>query len=537
MNDFKLKYLIADTECLSDYFSFQCKNESNDKIYIYECYNDNDIRELYQLLSVSTRPQYYYSIDYDKVMLNALCKMVEKNYTDIIPKLREINDLIIQQKLNYFRLNRSFWCDYYFKYKENNPELKHQELFKRSANNFIGVERELIDNFPAVLGQSEVIKNMIINSIPKIMYYFSIRKDNSIIPTISLKNLQLINENYNIKFDFNKYKSIKDIKKDGLYDKWIQYSKNDISSLEKIFLGKPKEDIEKRSYAIEAVKKVKPEFLETDKMLYSENNTELITGMLKLPKDKINYDFPLDYTELIKTNYEKFNKFVEFVNDQKEIKKDHDIKTNYSNYYETNFIDDDKQILDEAGNVSTQINSFDIINIKNDINDIDMKIGFGGAHGAIPEYVGENLLHYDYDGYYPSIILQYKHLFKNIIDVDLYEAIYHMRNDSKPELEKLENEFDDLKKSIKDEKDLRNLLIGPKEKQIEELNKIVIGEKLILNSAFGLINSNYNIPIAFKPLGRFICLKGQGEILNLIDKLKDKHKIVNINTDGLIVER
>lgn len=532
-NDFNLTYLIADVECLSDYFSLQCKNELSDNIYVYECYNDEDIHRLYNLLEQSTRPQYYYSIDYDKVILNALCKLVEKGHTNIIPKLRQINDYIIQKKINYFQLNRSFWCDYYFKYKENEPELKHEELFSRSKSQFSGNEYDFISEFPDVLGQSNVIKNTIMNSIPKIMYYFSIRKDNSIIPTISLKNLQLINEGYNVKFDFNKYTSIEQIKFEGLYDDFIKYSRNDISSLEKIFLGKPKEDIIKRFYAVEAVKTINPDFEATNRMLYSENNTELICSVLKLDDLAVNKDVDIDYTEHIKTNYEKFNNFVSFVNDQKEVKKDSDIKNSYQSYYEIENDNDDYNILD-SGNASTQTNSFDVINIKNQLNDIDVKIGFGGAHGAIPEYIGENLLHYDYDGQYPSVILQYKEYFKHVINIELYEAIYKLRIDSKPKIEELEAEIKEIQNRIIAGATLLDIKLELLEEELEKIKNIVSGLKLILNSSFGLINSNFNIPISCKKLGRFICLKGQSLILNLIDELKENHKISNVNTDGVI---
>lgn len=544
-NDFKLKYTIADLECLNDYFSLQAKNEKSDEIYIYECVNDSDIKALYKLLQESKRPQYYYSIDYDKTMLNCLCKFVEKDHRDIVSKLRQVNDFIIQQKLNYFNLNRSFWVDHYFKFQNNDPKLDHKTLFSRSKMAFSGnqIEYQFIQLFPDLLGQSKVIKNMIINSIPRIMYYFSIRKDKSVIPTISLKNLQLLNEGYNIRFDFNKYTSIADIKKAGLYDKFIEYSKNDISSLEKIFLGKPKDDILKRFYAVEAVKKINPDFKAADTMLYSENNTELIQNILRLPEEKINKNIDIDYTKYIHTNYKKFNDFISFVNDNKHLNKDWELKENYVNYFESKVDSNVQYILDEMGEVITKINSFDEINIKNELNDIIVKIGLGGAHGALNEFIGTDLLHYDYDSQYPSIILQYEELFKNIINIPLYRSMYVMRNSSKPRLTKLEKDIDALYKKIdvggNDGGDIEEYgpLIDEYERQQEYLNKLVQGLKLILNSAGGLINSNYNLPIACKNLGRFIPLKGQSLILNLCDELKKQHKISNVNTDGIICSK
>lgn len=130
-------------------------------------------------------------------------------------------------------------------------------------------------------------------------------------------------------------------------------------------------------------------------------------------------------------------------------------------------------------------------------------------HAAKDNYKGDNLEHSDYTSQYTSIILQYKELFRNIINVDLYEAIYNMRVEYKSKLKTLEYCTDEYNECV----------------------IIVEGLKLILNSAYGLINSNFNLPISCKTLGRFICLKGQSLLLNLLEKLINP---INVNTDGII---
>ena len=55
-------------------------------------------------------------------------------------------------------------------------------------------------------------KNLIINSIPKILGYYTIKPDKTLQMTISLKKLNLIYEGYSIKFDLSKYTKIEDIK-------------------------------------------------------------------------------------------------------------------------------------------------------------------------------------------------------------------------------------------------------------------------------------------------------------------------------------
>jgi len=535
-----LQYLIIDTEVLEDYFSFQYKNE-NSETKVIEIESDKGFKQFYNLLEKSKRPMYFYGIDYDKVILNAVCKLVESNSNDINYKLRNINDFIIRGNINYFRLNREFWVNNYFKFKKTCPELKSKDLITRSIDSFKGnqTEYDFLNQHLTIMGQSKVFKNLIINSLPKINYYFSVRKDKSLIPTISLKNLQLVNEGYKIEFDFNKYRRISDIKKDGKYEYFNKYSKNDITSLEKEFLKKPKSDIIERLYAVEAVKELIPDLEVSKKAIYSENNTELINEILKLPdhedKKELRDNFDFDYTEYIKTPDDKFNSFVEFVNNSKHIKNDREIKANYCEFYKREVIQDDKEILNTFGEIETQINSFDEIHIKNKINDIIVKMGFGGLHGAIPNYksLDKLLKIFDYKSQYPSIVLQYPELFKHVINVDLYRAIYEKRFKIKAEIKQLIKDQKEYLIRINDGADIAEY--EAIEDHITYLTKVEKGLKLILNTAFGLINSNYNIPIACKTLGRFICLKGQSLLLNLCYKVMNDYEIINVNTDGVMV--
>ncbi len=533
-----LKYSIIDTECLEDYFSLQAKSEKSE-VQVYECYSDEDCYQLYNQLKKVTRPMYFYSIDYDKVMLNALCKLVEKKETNILYHLRKINDYIIQDKLDYFRLNAEFWIDCYFYIKKTNEYMEHDEVFelaKIKIKSMYPQYHGFIDNYSHIFGKSKVFKNLIMNSIPKIYYYYNIDVNKTIKPSISLKKLQLIHEGYNIKFDFSKYTKIADIKKDGLFDKWIEYSKNDVLFLEKLFLAKPKDDITKRFYAYKAIKQINPDFEIDINVLFSENNTTLISKILEIPNPVKNFEF--DYEEHIKTDHPDFNHLVSFVNQNNFIKKDKDLKNKYCQDYEKDYITDDQTIVNDD-KIDLLIGSFmELI-----INGTKVKIGLGGCHGAIDQYIGENLIHLDYTSQYPSIILQYKEFFRNIINVDLYEAVYNLRITSKTKLSELKVKIEEAYKIIEDGGNEMGDIAeqGPQieewEKEKIELELIVEGLKLILNSCYGLINSNFNISIACKKLGRFICLKGQSLIINLATKLINKCpdiKLININTDGII---
>lgn len=519
MENLNLKYAVIDTEVLEDYFSLQVKNETMNTVAVYECYNDDDIKQVYKMLKSATRPMYAYSIDYDKVILNALCKFVENRTTNIVYHLRKISDYVIQHKINYFRLNADFWTESFFKIQKNDKYVDYKTLFQLSINRTKSMYSEksihdFLDEYGYILGKSKVFKNLIINSIPKIYFYYTIKVDKSIQMTISLKKLQLIHEGYNVKFDFSKYTKMADIKAAGLYEYFIQYSENDVLFLEKLFLDKPKDDIIKRYYAYKAVKQINPDIEIGINELYAENDTALITKILQI--DRPNKNIEVDYTKLIKTNYPEFNRFVKFVSSNNDVKRDRELKDGYCNLFQKEYINDDYQILDN-NKVDVVVNSFDTITINGTV----VKFGLGGAHGAIDKYIGENLKHLDYTSQYPSIILQYKHLFRNIINVELYEAVYNMRVDAKPKLKEIEKQF------------------GRDSVEYKELDLLVSGLKLILNTAYGLINSNFELPISCKVLGRFICLKGQSLLLNLSYKLIELNNmilLVNVNTDGIIVK-
>jgi hypothetical protein len=523
---FDIRFAIVDLECLEDYFSLQVSNEKSDKVSIIECTENSHFFKLYNNLKKSTiqkinRPMYVYSIDYDKTMLNALCKIVEQKNRgqlkgiNINKMLRDINNYLIPAKgpvkpkksdeVHYFRLNREFWA-FKDKYGKNNPTRDFADCYnyalQRIKSQYTGKCLEFIEKYHFLFGQSKVYKKLTINEVPRIYGYIIIDKEKNVAPSIGLKKLQLIKEDYNVKFNFDKYKTIKDIKDDGLYDYWIKYSKNDITFLKKLFMEKPLDDIKERIYAIRAVQKIKPDLKYTNDMIFTGTHTRLVSGVLSInnPNKKIVIDYP-DY---IKTNFKKFNDFVSFVNTHNNIKDDKELKKMYCTEYEVNYIEDDEIIMTDD-KLESKIGSFNTLNY----NGMEIKFGLGGIHGAIPDYTGENLLHSDYTSQYTSIILQYKELFKNIIDVDLYEAIYNMR--------------------IKDKANLKNMVYGSDE--YNECNLIVTGLKLILNFTFGLINSNFDLPVSCKPLGRFICLKGQSLLLNLLEKLINP---INVNTDGII---
>jgi len=509
---FSLKYCIADIEVLKNYFSLQIKNEKG----VYKnlkCRTDKDIYYLSKLLQKSTRPYYFYSIDFDKIILNAMVKMVDKKEKNIISKLVKLTRYLIDKKVPYSLINREFWGTHYFPKRKKFKNLTHKEIFDESIREIQTKYNnenitDFLNEFGYTLGEHKTIKQMNILSIPKILYYYNIDKNGLLKMNISLKKLQLIEEGYNIKFDFNKYTDYKDIEKDGLVELFDEYSKNDVEFLERLFLKTPKKDIMKRVYAFNAINRfTKVEY--DERLIYAENNTRFIDSIFNINNPKKHID--IDYTEFINTPYEKFNSFVKFCNENKNIKSDKELKDEYCKHFETEYIDDDYNITTD-NKVETVINSFDEIVIGDKYN---LKFGLGGIHGAIEKYIFNGdldkdfeLLHLDYTSQYPSIVILFKMFFQDIMNVDLYEMVYNGR-------------------------------VGEKAKKENDRDyEIIDGFKLLLNMSYGIINSNFNLGISNKTLGRFICLFGQSLLINLAHDLCEVGcELVNDNTDGIICKK
>lgn len=514
-----IQYMIFDIECLKGYFSIQWRNENQEEAKIFECYNDSDCHKLYKSLQSQYRSMYCYSIDFDKTMLNSLCKLVEANETNIVNKLRLITDYLIRGNISYFRLNKEFWCDLYFKDTKDTIDDKFAwsiEKLSEKYDNENSKVRMFLAEFPYILGKSKVFKKLNIIEIPKMLYYFNIRKDGVVRPSISLKNLQLASEQVNLKIDFDTYNAINKIKEAGLYKTWIEYSLNDVDYLYRLFQEKCLSIIETRIYACQAIQQFHKDFEYDDSMIHSETNTNLLVKAFSLPEEQKNQKITMNYLDYIKpTGYDTFDNFVSFVSkNTNDVNNDKELKNLYCDEFQKKYIDDDSRQMYE-GQIDTIVKTID----KFDLFGTLATVGFGGIHSALINYESkdnETLWHLDYTSLYPSIILQFKELYNNLINVKLYESLYNFRNkEIKPKL-------NDPSISESDKRNLEN---------------ISNGAKLLLNSLYGILNSTFNLPISNKVLGRFICLYGQYraiELSKLIVNKAPESQLSNINTDGVI---
>ena len=513
---FSKNYVLScDTECFPDYWNFifkrigkplQFKNlnipqlsyDSEKQVYIFECWNDEDCRQFSnfynQFILKSDATMYFYnSTGYDKPMINVMLNLVANKETGILLKLRKMNDYIIKYKLNYKLFTQNYWQNFF---KDDRKYIDEKELFEKFNKpvyqNFYNDYKDCIRNRVTKTFDSNTRKMKNSGRVLDLQAIAGFQpgetKTDSEGTSLSLKQLQLLHEGHNQKFDFNKYGTMEEVKAAGLYDTFISYSKRDVTSLEKMFYIYIEDSVKNRFYAIKAVKDSNLKDVDYNtNWIFAESDTKLIDNLLGLDKQE---KVDINYFDYINTDIPEFNEFIDFCNRNKGTHNDTTLKKKY---------------YDETGNKEVTFT----------LNGCEVKAGFGGAHGAIPNYknFSGNLWLFDYASQYPSIIIEHKDIFSKIMNVDLYHEIYKMRLK--------------FKKLAKDK-----TLSEDERATYKALEK---GLKLILNSTFGLINSEFKIKLANKPLGRFICFKGQSLIYNLCSNYPEL-TAPNINTDGVYFE-
>lgn len=129
--------------------------------------------------------------------------------------------------------------------------------------------------------------------------------------------------------------------------------------------------------------------------------------------------------------------------------------------------------------------------------------GWGGLHGARPNYQDEGIfINSDVGSFYPSLMIQYDFLSRNVRDKSKYKEIYDYRMA--------------LKKA------------GKKKEQQPY--------KIVLNSTYGASKDKYNN--LFDPLqANNVCINGQLMLLDLIEKVIEGVpgvKLIQSNTDGVM---
>lgn len=132
---------------------------------------------------------------------------------------------------------------------------------------------------------------------------------------------------------------------------------------------------------------------------------------------------------------------------------------------------------------------------------IEHTLGFGGIHGAIKQYKSiKKMLFIDFNSYYPFLMKIFNFFPRGIKDPNLFIDILNKRLELKKEKDKKESSY-----------------------------------KIVLNSTYGAMKSKYNN--LYDPLNaNNIVVNGQLIITELIFKLIPFIKLIQTNTDGLILE-
>lgn len=147
--------------------------------------------------------------------------------------------------------------------------------------------------------------------------------------------------------------------------------------------------------------------------------------------------------------------------------------------------------------------------LKINVGDCPVTIGYGGIHGAIPNYFfdeqdGRIIRNYDVGSYYPHLMTVNGYTSRNIPSAKIYEDVLDRR----------------MKAKADGDKATANAL------------------KLVCNTTYGCLLNRYND--LYDPLmGRSVCISGQLYLLELSEHLHEKIpnlKIVQLNTDGVMVE-
>lgn len=168
---------------------------------------------------------------------------------------------------------------------------------------------------------------------------------------------------------------------------------------------------------------------------------------------------------------------------------------------------DDELIYNFPDNL--QIKDTKIINLYNQIIDYNNTLetdicgvkhilAYGGLHGAKPGIFEGNIWHIDVSSYYPTQMLKYGYISRNLKDASKYEEVYNLRM---------------MYKAAKD----------PKEK----------GLKLVLNTCYGAMKNKYN-PLFDPKQANQICITGQLFLIDLLEKLENYIELIQSNTDGII---
>ena len=136
-----------------------------------------------------------------------------------------------------------------------------------------------------------------------------------------------------------------------------------------------------------------------------------------------------------------------------------------------------------------------------DVSGVPHIFAWGGIHAAIPNYSAEGIIvHCDVASLYPSIMIEYDFMSRNVDDRNKYREIRDKRLKLKAE---------------------KNPMQAPL--------------KIVLNSTYGAMKDKHN-PLYDPRQANNVCVAGQLLLLDLIEKLEGHCELIQSNTDGLFLK-
>lgn len=198
----------------------------------------------------------------------------------------------------------------------------------------------------------------------------------------------------------------------------------------------------------------------------SKSNTQLTADILQAQKILRNDEFDLDFPPTLL------------------IEKYAHIKQFYLN---------NKSYTDENGKK---------IQLTENIGGLKHTFGYGGLHAGKTHYHGRGyFVNMDVASLYPSLMIEYDLLSRNVAESEKYKEIYNRRI----ELKKQGNSF----------------------------NKAL---KLVLNSTYGAMK-DFNNKLYDPRQANRVCIYGQMLMLDLLEKIEPISEIIQTNTDGILVRK
>ena len=160
-------------------------------------------------------------------------------------------------------------------------------------------------------------------------------------------------------------------------------------------------------------------------------------------------------------------------------------------------------IKDHLQNWADNIQDYDKdkLNLETEVAGVPTIIANGGLHSAIPNYYGEGYyMLVDVGGYYPSLMIEYDMLSRNVTNRKKF-------------------------KTIRDDRNVLKAKGDPREKP----------RKLLTNITYGA--TKYKYSKMYDPLqGNNICFNGQLLLIDLAEKLENHCQIIQKNTDGILIK-